>query len=369
MSHDLFVDGAAIAYRLFDVGYAIQLDRAASALPPAETSRARPARAEAQALQIQNPPLALELSVERLHVREHECAAQLSARLYDFGVCAMQLRVDAPPGLSWHEYAQFGTAVDVGVDLTQLFVARRDDLLQRIGDAVVRPMLAPVTEDYVVFRIGALRDATGATVPPQSLTDEHLVPLLLGESRRLSEVARRELLQHRFSYYADDLAVLTWDNALVVEHDPLDRDIEYVLEFANAQLLELRVYDALLDAELPALYDRVQTTRAGRPLFTGPFGQLLGVLQARLADITETVERVENSLKVTDDVYLARIYMTALELFRGQAWRRGVDRKLGILRDTYGMLNSEAQATRAQALEIAIVVLIVAELLVALVHA
>jgi hypothetical protein len=92
---------------------------------------------------------------------------------------------------------------------------------------------------------------------------------------------------------------------------------------------------------------------------------VLSDLQARVADITETVERVENALKVTDDVYLARIYAAALELFREQAWRRGIDRKLGILRETYAMLNSEAQAARGELLEIAIVLLIVAELLLA----
>jgi len=38
-------------------------------------------------------------------------------------------------------------------------------------------------------------------------------------------------------------------HSLVVEPDLHDEDVEYVLEFANAQLLELRVFDALLDAE------------------------------------------------------------------------------------------------------------------------
>jgi hypothetical protein len=96
---------------------------------------------------------------------------------------------------------------------------------------------------------------------------------------------------------------------------------------------------------------------------SGHFETVLSDLQTKVADITETVERVENALKVTDDVYLARIYAAALDLFRERAWRSGIERKLGILRETYAMLNSEAQATRAELLEIAIIVLIVAELL------
>ena len=85
-----------------------------------------------------------------------------------------------------------------------------------------------------------------------------------------------------------------------------------------------------------------------------------------VADTTELVELVENALKVTDDVYLARVYSSALEIFRGRAWRSGIDRKLAILRDTYAMLNDEAQAARSETLEIAIVVLIVAEIVMAL---
>jgi len=143
--------------------------------------------------------------------------------------------------------------------------------------------------------------------------------------------------------------------------------VQYVLEFANAQLLELRYYDALLDAELPRMYEQVASARTGIRAFRNrKLNSVLGNLQQTVADSTEIVERVENSLKVTDDVYLARVYASALEIFRGRVWRAGIDRKLSIIRDTYGMLNDEAQAARSEVLEIAIVVLILAEMLLAL---
>jgi hypothetical protein len=171
----------------------------------------------------------------------------------------------------------------------------------------------------------------------------------------------------RFSYYDDDLTVLTWESALVVEPRADDRDVEYVLEFANAQLLELRVYDFQLDGELPTLYDRVALVRArARAPFRSRFREVLAELQTHVADITETVERAENALKVTNDVYLARVYGAALDLFRAQAWRTGIERKLGILRETYAMLHSEGQAVRAELLETAIVVLILVEIVLGL---
>ena len=66
--------------------------------------------------------------------------------------------------------------------------------------------------------------------------------------------------------------------------------------------------------------------------------------QTLVADSTELVERVENALKVTDDVYLARVYSSALDIFRGRVWRGGIERKLAIIRETYAMLNDEAPA-------------------------
>jgi hypothetical protein len=93
---------------------------------------------------------------------------------------------------------------------------------------------------------------------------------------------------------------------------------------------------------------------------------VLADVQTLVADVTEVVERAENSLKVTEDVYLARIYDAALVLFRASAWRRGIEQKLAIFRETYAMLNDEAQAARSELLEFLVLLVIVAELVLAL---
>ena len=115
------------------------------------------------------------------------------------------------------------------------------------------------------------------------------------------------------------------------------------------------------------MYDEVESARRGFHFLGRRFSRLLAALQTRVADATEAVERAENSLKVTEDVFLARIYTAALEIFRGPTWRRGIDRKVAIVRDTYVMLNAESQARRAEILEIIIVGLITLEIALALV--
>ena len=360
----LTLDGAAVVYRLFDIAYSIDLERAAALLAPSGPARTRPARTEAQALQILNPPVSVALGQRELTVLGVARAAQLSARLFDFGICSIQLELTTERG-GWDEFLAFAHDVERAPELAGLVAAELDLLRQRLAPALERPALGPVTEEYVVFRIAALRDGDNAALPTDAIDDDRLAHLLLGEERPLAESARSGLLAHRFSYYADDLVVLTWDNALVAEPRASDRDVEYILEFANAQLLELRVYDALLDAELPAMYDRIAAARQrSLPLPTRRFQSVLADLQTRVADVTETVERAENGLKVTDDVYLARVYGAALDLFRATAWRRGIERKLEIFRETSAMLNGEAQAARSELLEVVIIVVILAELFI-----
>ena len=363
-SDQLNVEGSITYNRLFDVGYSVDLDRAAGLLGERTRGRVRPAREEARAIQIQNPPLLVALAANELIIDGVSHPAIVTAHLFDFGVCSIQLRIVLPDGATWSSMVQLGNGIDRASNAAAVAERAMQTLTDQIGTAIERPRIAPLTEEYRVFRVDRLERNHGENGRPaaEKVTDDELAALLIGEQKPLTVTARRELMPHRFSYHDDDLVVMTWESALVVEPNTGNHDVEYLLEFANAQLLELRIFDRQLDADLPSLYDRVAVARTRRPWMGERFRSVLSELQTRVADMTETTERVDNALKLTNDVYLARIYSAGLELFREQEWRRGLDRKLGILRETYSMLNSEAQVARAEVLEIAIVVLIVAEL-------
>lgn len=364
-SPDVRVQGEVVVYRLYDLGYEIDLDKAFVLLGDRAPERPRPVRGEAQAIRIPNPPVTVTLGTESISVAGATCEAELSARVFDFGVVSLRARVVFPAETGWGEFAAAGTAVANAASWVELFPRIRERLMQRITPATRKPGESPVTEDYVVFRVNRLTDARGARLGTDALREEDVAHLLFGETRPLSPATRRDLMSQRFAYFEDDLAVLTWNAALVVEPAAEDTDVQYVLEFANAQLLELRYYDARLDLELPTMFDRIDEARHGFHLLGRRYSRLLADLQTRVADATELVERTENSLKMTDDVFLARIYAAALEIFRGRTWRSGIDGKLAIIRDAYTMLNAESQARRSEALEFIIVVLILFEIVMA----
>jgi hypothetical protein len=360
------VGGSAMIYRLYDVGYEIDLARAGRLLTPQAPPLPRPRRVEAAALVTPNPPLIFDLGTRTFDVGGTALQASLSAAIFDFGVISLRVGVTAHPDLPWSDYVAFAGALHGAPSCRFLCDQTVPELLASLGPAVQRQAIASVTEDYIVLRAAALCDPQGARIIPPRLSGDALSALLLNENRALSPSAKRELLPHRFAYTTRDYAVLTWESAFVVEPDAEDRDVEYVLEFANAQLLELRVFDAKLDAELPLMYDRVAAVRGRSTTIFRRYRSLLAELQTLVADTTEIVERVENALKVTDDVYLARVYSAALKIFRGSAWRRGIDRKLEITRETYSMLNAESQATRSEVMEFAILLLILGEILLSL---
>jgi hypothetical protein len=362
--------GAILAYRLFDVAYAIDLAKAEETWARTVrtgSSRGRLTTTPPKAVAFGEPPVALGLGTIALALPEGPVQATATARLFDFGVVSIALRVPVTD-LSWAAFSQRLNAVDRVVGLapaTVLWTELLDRVRQGVGDGLIRPTPATLEEDYLVGVANAFSDPMTAEALVGRLD---LVPLRSGEQRPLSEAARRDLLRHRYSYYTDDLVVLTWDRAFIYEPRG-DTDVIDVLEVANAQLLEMRYYDELLDAELPRMYDLVEATRR-RWALPGArrFADLARRLYTMVAEVTELTEKVDNALQVTEDVYLARIYAAALELFRVPTVSAAVDRKVSIIRDTYTALYDEAHSSRSEVLEIVILVLIAVEIVLAIVR-
>jgi hypothetical protein len=231
---------------------------------------------------------------------------------------------------------------------------------QILGPAIIGACRSEIVEDYSVLVI----DQPTTELDVAVLRDHPLVhAALLGERRRLSEDAAA--MVSAMSYYPDDLALLTWNGSLLVDPEASSTAVE-LIEFAEAELLLLRAYDADLDARLPSMNQGIRVTgrRFALPLVHG-YGSKLHDVQRLIAEVTDVTERLDNALKVTDDVYWNRLYSALLVVLRVEVWRGGVEHKLALLRQTYEMLRDEAAAERATVLEIAVVLLIAVELALA----
>ena len=361
--------GAIVAFRMFDIAYEIDLKQVEAiwAREARTASRGRLTGTPPKAMAFGVPPVALTLDPVVLLLDGVATSAEVTARIYDFGALSIALRVpmsDTP----WPLFAGRLNAVDRAVGQraeATVWSELLDRLRTLLAPALVRPDRSPVQEDYLVGTVTAFDERLTAI---DLLERIDLVPLLSGEQRALSPGARQDLMRQRFSYYTDDLVVLTWDRAFIYEPRG-DSDVMDVVEVANAQLLEARYYDELLDAELPRMYDLVDNARRTSAMFASRrFSTLARRLYTLVAEVTELTEKLDNALQVTEDVYLARVYAAALELFRVHTVGAAVDRKLAIIRDTYAALHDEASSARAELLEILVVVLIGLEIVLPFIH-
>jgi hypothetical protein len=361
--------GAVHVYRFFDVADAIDL-AAAGALLQHPTSRLRLETARgSSALEIPRPPLNLALGERELPFDSGARRAAVSARLFDYGVASISYAVPIAPGTPLEALVPLAEELLVtptpGLDAD----ARReaDQLARAIRPALEAPHAWEGLETYQVFYVTAFdRPATARGL----LESAPIARLLLGETSavELSEAERSDVLQHQFSYLEDDLAVVDWNSAFVFEPSDV-LDIPDLLEFATAHLLELRYYDALLDRELHAIYDEIEKgERSVTSVVTGRYRRLQRRTTALLFDLSEMFERLDNAVKIIGDFYLARLYQSAVRRFRLPAWQDSVLKKQKLLAEANALLGGSADTSRAELLEVTIILLILWEVVYSLVR-
>ncbi len=166
-----------------------------------------------------------------------------------------------------------------------------------------------------------------------------------------------------YQYAENDLTIIDWNSAIVIEPSG-SRDIPDILEFALTHLMEMRYYDDLLDIKLGSLYDDIQVKR--HTIWVSKYDSLYKEASSRYIEFIEFLERVENSLKVVGDFYLAKVYRSATTEFRVKDWQESVTRKMNILAQVSNLLQGEMNVRRSHLLEIIIVLLIAYEIIAAI---
>ena len=363
------MDGQITAFFAFDVGYGISLETVASLLAAASmaSTRVQPLSHKKRTppyLQYARPPHRVSLEPARGFF-ESEGGVQLT--LYDFGAASL--------AYSW-PLGQSGicTPLDEAPSLIQRLYSHnleadaRDrvrSLANRIQPAIDRPVMSDLAEDYYLLTIERLSEPLKA----DDLVRDYrqvLAQLLRLESLPLSSQQQAEALETRMSYFPDDLVIVDWNAAIIYDRDY--EDTANVLEFLNVELLETRYIDSILDQrieEYGALVHR--KTEWPVPLRT-PYKRTLQELAEMRTESLLLAERVENSLKLVGDPYLARVHSAAAERFHLREWGHIISDKLDIIGTFYQILSDRVRTGQSQTLELTVIAVIIIELMVALLY-
>jgi hypothetical protein len=360
----IFEKAHALCYRIYDIADEIDLEKARRVLAQ-DARRLKLSRENSQYLQLPNPPVAYELGRRVLALRGGPVTVDATARLFDHGAASIILAVPIPPGSTLEQLTALADELYDSQALEVLTSELIEGVRKTIASAVHERRIWEQNESYTVLFVERIRGDPSAE---DVLARGDLARLLLGEvdTKPLSRGERDTVTQSRFSYSVDDLVIIDWNSAFVYEPSG-SRDIPDLLEIANAQLLEFRFYDEMLDGHIARIHDQVQARRRGMlPLFRSPYRDLVRETLATLVDLNEFIERVENSLKIIGDFYLAKVYEAAVRRLRIPAWQASVTRKHQLLEQTYGLLKGEVDTARSLMLEATVVALIVLEIVVAL---
>jgi hypothetical protein len=213
-------------------------------------------------------------------------------------------------------------------------------------------------EDYVIY---FFEEINGVQKARELVEKVDVAKLILAEPHAvLSDSSKRSILDEgTFQYAENDLTLIDWNSAIVVE--PSGRkEVPEVIEFVLTHMMEMRYYDGLLDQKLSTIYDAIEESRSR--FLSNRFSTLSREASARYIEFSEFIERVDNSFKVVGDFYLAKIFRGAGEQFRIPEWEANISRKINIFSNLSELLQGEVNAARSLWLEVTIVVLILFEL-------
>ena len=361
----VFEKANVFCYRIFDIANEIDLE-AARALITEDARRLKFSREGSEYLHLPNPPLAVELGRKTLTLRKGACSVDAVARLFDHGAASILLKVPVPAGMTMDSLIVMVDELYDSSGVEALSAELLEGMRRVISQAIQGGHRWEQNESYTVVFAEKMQGNPTATQLQERV---ELARLLLGEvdTQPLSERERHEVTKRRFSYKESDLAVIDWNSAFVYEPSG-SQDIPDILEICNAQLLELRFYDDSLDNSIRRIYGEVlRKRRQWHSIFRSPYKILARQVLATVLEMSEFVERVENSLKIIGDFYLAKVYEAAVKRLRIPAWQSSVSRKQQMLAQVYQLLKGEVDTDRSLTLEFTVVILIVSEVLLAVV--
>lgn len=353
--------GRGVCYALFafDVGLAIRLDAAEQCITAVkERSGIRPQRRSPEYFEFALHPLRVTLDAPVLELGGFRTAPGVELLLYDFGAVSVTFRV--PIGGS---FADLLTLSEILYENSALLAEARRHiswLVGALGSAVDRPNVLPHVEDYLVFHLA--EPAEGRAAPVWTGQEHALAQVLRSERRRMAPDEVRDATSCAIAFAPEDCTFIDWNAALLF--GPGLDDTRAVLEFANAELLEMRILDQQLDAALDQAYEVLTRGRPPRFLLPGSWRTGPESIARLQVDSALLFERVTNSVKLLGDQYLARVYRLASQRFHLQAWDAGILRKLQALEDIYDKMTDRAASRRMEVLEWVIILLIALEILI-----
>jgi hypothetical protein len=345
----------------YDIGFDVDLARATGLTGAEESPGLTGIRPAPPHLQYRPKPLVVPAGIVEIRVGPTTYAMEASVKIFDFGALSVTLSQPVRD-MAWEEYAATAILLATGSRVEEEARRVAERLFGRIRPAVARAEFADIVEEYSLWHVGRfVPDMTGSTA--LATLGQDIARLLMLEAGRFDEAALVDILRNPIRYFENDLLLAEWNAAFA--YDPRFQDTVEVLEFLNVQMVEWRFFDRLLHEAIDEMDDEIHRRRRTF-LLHDPYEKSLRRLSEFKMDIAMLRERVNNALKLVGDAYLVRVYEEARRKVGAGRWEETTRDQLKTLEDIYTVLNNRAAASRAETLEMVIILLIMIEIVMGL---
>lgn len=358
MPEDTVLTGTIRAFLLFEIAEEIDLPQLHRLLGTSPSKREPAFRHPApEYVRYERPPVTDSVA-QSFPYDGHSLGARI--RYFDYGVASVELHMDF--STTWSALLRLANRWVSAPELESCASGLLRTRLTTVRAALKKPNDSWISEDYYVIQVDPIM-VDGAPVTAEELLRvraSEIAQLVRGEDAPLSTVEQQEILRSTMSYYPTDLLVVAWVAAFVYDTDFGASPTIDLLEYANTQLLEFRYYDEVLTRVLADVYKRLEQKRNlwARWRLAGHAEELNTI---RL-DYRELAERTDNAIKFISDMFYARTYRLAAARIGVNDYRNLVTDKLTTARDLYDSMVNEFHQSRAFALELMVVIILVIEI-------
>ncbi len=352
--------GSISALLLYDVAEEIDLEALRGLLGATAPLRSPQFRQQAPSyVRFEQPPVIEPCDSFRLATGE---AVDARIRYFVSGVAS--LRIELHFDCDWDELISLCNRwIEAGeVEQRGLEIVRQR--VSRVRSALRKPYSEWLDEAYYVVHLHEVTTPDGAVTDGPGLLatyGDQLAQIIRGETQRLGESERREILASSLSYFPADLLVVGWLGAIVYDAPHSAGPVLDLLEYANVQLIEYRRYDEVLSGVLKHAYSELD--RPGGLLASWRRAREAKRMNRMRLEVTELTERADNAIKFLSDMFYARAYKLAAAKVGANDYRNLVDQKLRTAGELYHFMVSEFREARSFILEFMIVAILLIELL------
>lgn len=357
--------GEIISLQLFDLGGTIDLAALERSIPKTE-SASPPSVGKGTPSYVKFPrPLVVKGAEVEVQGPDKRTSASIQFLYYAIGAVSVRIRfpVEAASLGEIGAVAQYRLILD---EQRWTFEEGARRLVERARGSW-EPTLHDRYANEILHKAYTVFAFSEADLPASEFVRERerdVAGLITGEDgSRLYDREVKEAMKRWFSYYHDDVIVVDWDAAFIIDPHAEYGDLLWVLELATLQLLQFRAYDVFLDKALERTYDDLGQLFRKAPLLrrVRKTAHELTLLRIEFAELADAAD---NITKFLGDWFLARVYQAASEEFHIADWRASVDEKIATVNGLYQLSIAENDTRRLIVLEVLIVLLFILDLVV-----